>query len=100
MIAPAGTIERLSTLVERRRLSYGANPDIRIAIREVTLIHAWDQYKLVTYEEWQRNALQSISPDNGRLCSALIHCGDDIKWLHIHDTWLPESVMEAGPYDF
>ncbi len=100
LIYPAGTILELSTLADGIRLSYGSNPDFRIAIREVTIHHTWDQYVLATYEEWQRNSLQSIPPDNGRLASALIHCGDDIQWLHVHESWLPKPVMEAGPYDF
>jgi hypothetical protein len=23
-----------------------------------------------------------------------------VGWFHIHETWLPEVVMSAGPHDF
>lgn len=26
--------------------------------------------------------------------------GWPLRWLRIHETWLPEVVMSAGPYDF
>ena len=58
---------------------------------------------LATYEEWQRNALASTPPDNGRVATVLFEddrAEDRLRWLHIHETWLPEEVMAAGPYDF
>jgi hypothetical protein len=26
--------------------------------------------------------------------------GSSLRWFHIHETWLPEVVMSAGPHDF
>jgi hypothetical protein len=26
--------------------------------------------------------------------------GSPLRWLRIYETWLPEVVMSAGPYDF
>jgi hypothetical protein len=23
-----------------------------------------------------------------------------LRWLHVHETWLPQAVMAQGPYDF
>lgn len=58
------------------------------------------KHVLVTYEEWQRHALASMPPDNGRLSTALFDCADGLRWLHVHETWLPAAQMAAGPYDF
>ena len=55
---------------------------------------------IATYEEWQRNALASTPPDNGRVATAVFERGERLKWLHIHETWVPPEQMAAGPYDF
>ena len=100
LVPPAGTILDFSTLVSAIRETHGTNPEFRIAIREATIRRTWDNLVLVTYEEWQRDALASTPKDNGRITSALLQNGDRLRWLHVHETWLPEAVMEAGPYDF
>lgn len=41
-----------------------------------------------------------IPPDNGRVATVLFRETEPLRWLHIHETWLPESVQSAGPYDF
>ena len=89
---------------EFRKL-YGSNPDFHISIRAVrqTPLPA-DSAHLVTYEEWQRNALQSKPQDNGRLSSAVFVNDEDapngIKWFHVHETWLPDAVITAEAYDW
>lgn len=100
LIPPAGAILDLSALATGIRSNHGTNPNFRIAIRGVTIRRAWDRYVLATYEEWQRNALASTPPDNGRIASVLFNSGASLRWLHVHETWLPTTVMEAGPYDF
>jgi hypothetical protein len=55
---------------------------------------------LATYEEWQRNALASKPADNGRIATVVFKIGDPLKWVHIHETWLPEAVMAPDDYDF
>ena len=60
----------------------------------------FDGYLLATYEEWQRNGLASTPFDNGRLATVFFATGERLRWLHIHETWLPQEVMAAGPYDF
>lgn len=100
LIPPAGTILELSTLAEGIRSNHNSNPDFRIAIRAVTICRSWDQYILATYEEWQRHALASTPPDNGRVATVLFRIDTDLQWLHVHETWLPDEIMQAGPYDF
>ena len=100
LIPPGGNMLDLGTLTSSIRSRHGSNPDFRIAIRNVKVRLCWENYVLATYEEWQRNALASKPPDNGRLASVLFQNGDSLKWLHVHETWLPVEVMAAGPYDF
>lgn len=100
LIPPAGTKLGLSTLTSDIRAAHGSNPDFRIAIRGVQVCHRCDHYVLATYEEWQRNARASSPADNGRRASVLFGAGDELRWQHVHETWLPPDVMEAGPYDF
>lgn len=100
LIAPGGNTLDLNHLSTNIRNGYGQNRDFRIAIRDVVVRFSWDRYVLATYQEWQRNALASTPPDNGRAASVVFQIDDDLKWLHIHETWLPAEVMRAGPFDF
>ena len=45
-------------------------------------------------------ALASTPPDNARVATVMFHHADRLKWLHVHETWMPTEVMAAGPYDF
>ena len=99
-IPPAGMLLGLEGLCSAIRSGYASNPDFRIQIRNVTVRNEFDGYVLATYEEWQRNALASTPPDNGRIATVLFAVGERLKWHHIHETWLPDDIIEAGPYDF
>jgi hypothetical protein len=100
LVPPAGTLLTLDQLSEGVRSAHGTNREFLIAIRNVTLRRRFDGHILATYEEWQRNALASKPPDNARIASVLFRDTRPLQWLHIHETWLPEAVSRAGPYDF
>ncbi len=100
LIQPGGGVLSRESLSDALAPAHGANPDFRIAVRNVHVRFELGQYLLVTYEEWQRNARASTPPDNGRLSSVLFEIADGFNWLHLQETWLPEPVMRAGPYDF
>ena len=99
-IPPAGRRLGLDDLTSALRDGHSSNPQFRIAIRNVQVHWAFDNYVVATYEEWQRNALASKPPDNGRVATVLFEGTGPLKWLHIHETWLPPEEMAAGPYDF
>ena len=99
-IPPAGRYLGLADLGESIRSGYGSNPEFRVQIREVKVLRQLGRHVLVTYEEWQRNALASTPPNNGRIASVLFESGTRLKWVHIHETWLPREVMERDDYDF
>lgn len=100
LIPPAGIRLDLTGLASSVRAGHDSNPHFRIAIREVTIRHTYDDHILATYEEWQRNALASTPPHNARIASVIFRSRESLRWLHVHETWLPNAVMEAGPYDF
>lgn len=99
-IPPVGKLlglEELSTLIYK---GYASNPEFRIQIREVSIEKVFGDYYLATYEEWQRNALASTPPDNGRIATVVFKSGDPLQWVHIHETWLPETIIATGDYNF
>jgi len=100
LVPPAGTLLTLDEIASSVRQGHATNPDFRVAIRNVKLQRVLDGHVVATYEEWQRNALASTPPDNGRIATVIFALGDVLRWLHIHETWLPEAVARAGPYDF
>ena len=99
-IPPAGRLLGLADLAGAIRSGYATNDAFRVQIRNVQVRREWPGYLLATYEEWQRNALESTPPDNGRVATVLFAVEDRLRWCHIHETWLPDDVMAAGPYDF
>ena len=99
-IPPAGNQLGLQDLIQWIGGAHGNNPDFRIAIRNVRLHRELPEHIIVTYEEWQRNAIASSPPDNGRVSTAIFEKGEQLRWLHIHETWVPPDQMAAGPYDF
>lgn len=99
-IPPAGAQLGLDDLAGSVEAAYGSNPAFRIAIRNVRVHLVLQDHVLATYEEWQRNALASTPPDNGRVATVVFERGSRLTWLHIHETWVPEGPMRAGPYDF
>lgn len=100
LVAPGGALMTLDDLAASVRRGYASNPGFRIAIRNVRIRQLFDRHILATYEEWQRNALASTPPENARIASVLLRKAEPLQWLHIHETWLPDAVASAGPYDF
>ncbi len=99
-IPPAGRLLGLADISASVKAGYDSNPEFRVQIRNVSIVREWQDYVLATYEEWQCNALASAPPDNARIATVLFRKEDRLRWLHIHETWMPPEVMAAGPYDF
>ena len=100
LIPPAGSLLTLDQLKDGIYRNHDTNPDFRISLRNVQVQRVFDTHVLATYEEWQRNALASKPPDNARIASVIFQRSRPLRWLHVHETWLPEEVARAGPYDF
>lgn len=100
LIPPAGIILSLDELSTRIKNAHDTNPGFRIAIRNVKVQRVLKNEIVATYEEWQRNALASTPPDNGRIATVILKKTEPLQWLHVHETWMPESIQTAGPFDF
>ncbi|MEL7465176.1 MAG: nuclear transport factor 2 family protein [Pseudomonadota bacterium] len=87
------------TLVRMMAGAFGANPDFRIAIRDVRIQRDLGDTVLATYVERQAGAQRSASR-NGRFTTVLMTKSTPHRWLHIHETWLPEAEQAMGDFDF
>ena len=99
-VSPDGNRLDRDELVAMFRRCHGANPDFRIAIRDVRILSELGDHLLATYQEWQRGAKTSAKPENGRVTTVVLSRESPFRWLHVHETWLPDTVQAAGPYDF
>lgn len=105
LVYPGGTRVDRDALIGAVKSAHGGSPEFRIQIRNVTLrpVHS-ERYVLAIYEEWQRNAANSKPPDNGRVSSVVfeIVARDplQLRWLHIHETWLPANVIADDGFAF
>ncbi len=101
LIQPSGKLLGGKSIVHGIRASYGRSQGFRIAIRDVRVLRQMNDVVLAVYQEWQINARAAGPANNGRLSSvAFRDDGDCLRWLHVHETWLPEPEMTVGPYDF
>ncbi len=101
LVQPAGVAVHMRDFGPGLERSHGDNPDFRIAVRDVMLLREHGELVLASYTEWQKNATRSTPRDNGRIASVWMRRdADRLRWLHVHETWLPDDVMAAGPCDF
>lgn len=97
---PDGVLLEYDSLMEGMRGAHGTNPDFRIAIRDVVVRHESADQIIATYTEWQMNAVNAPRSNNGRQSTAVLNRGNTLSWLSVQETWLPEEMQEAGPYNF
>lgn len=105
MIPPSGELLSGAALWAGLRGLYASNPDFRIQIRNIRERRlAESDVSIVTYEEWQRAALNSDPPNNARVSSGVLredrHLPNGVRWLHVQETALPESYFAGDPFDF
>lgn len=103
LIQPSGDTLTRDTFFRAVKNSYGTSPDFRIEIRNVRVrAELPGDHWLVSYEEWQRNAINSKPADNARAASVLFSrdANGIFQWLHIHETWLPEQATPPERFDF
>ncbi|MEM7467235.1 MAG: hypothetical protein AAF387_10155 [Pseudomonadota bacterium] len=104
LIQPSGDTLSRQVFFNAVEKSHGSSPDFRIAIRNVRIrFDLPGDYALVSYEEWQRNAVNSTPQDNARAASVLFArdaANGALQWCHIHETWLPEKQTPPERFDF
>lgn len=96
LISPRGVVDGHETLLQSLRKAYGIHKDngFEIDIRNCQLIHENDSTVAMTYEEWQRTkatetarvstVIFQVQPEEDESSSL-----EGLKWLHVHETWLP-----------
>lgn len=98
-ISPGGQVLQLNQLTAGITSTYATHQNFRIKIRDVAIRHDLGNYLMATYTEWQIGSKRTPTK-NGRLSSVILTKQWPMKWLQVHETWLPEDVQAAGPYDF
>ena len=102
---PGGVTMDKDGLIGGVRRAYGNSPGFKVQIRNVRL-RPLDcaGHLLVNYEEWQKNAVHSTPANNARFASVIFRILSSapikLEWFHLHETWLPREVMDAGPFDY
>ena len=99
-ISPEGRVMGVEDLAAAFQTGFGTNTAFKIQIRDVALRREIGNTVLVTYTEWQIGAKASAQANNARVTTALMEKGSPFRWLHMQETWLPEEVRAASPFDF
>ncbi|MEZ6016985.1 MAG: hypothetical protein R3F49_17840 [Planctomycetota bacterium] len=96
LVAPTGEELDRATIIAQLRTVHGSGA-IEIALDEVASRYVADGLWLVSYHEWQR---KPDAPWRGRTSAALLRedpsAAGGFRWLHVHETWLPEAA-QTGP---
>ncbi|MEM9582173.1 MAG: hypothetical protein AAGA08_03585 [Pseudomonadota bacterium] len=79
---------------------YGANKDFRTKIRDVRIRHEIGDLVMAINTEWQMGTALSAEKNNARVTSVVVKMTNPVTWLHIHETWLPDALRDAGSFDF
>jgi len=96
LIPPTGDLLTLGELQAALHRNHAANPDLQIAIRNVTVHKVLNDIVVATYEEWQRHEPASANLNSARISTVVLDQARSLKWLHVHEAWLPEAVAAAG----
>jgi len=99
-IAPEGCIMGADDLSAGFQKGFATNSGFKIQIRDVALRREFGDTVLATYTEWQIGATTSAQVNNARVTTVLMKKGPPFQWLHIQETWLPEELRAADPFDF
>lgn len=98
LISPGGHILPLAALLETLRAAHASrDPELgfRIWIREFECRHVCEETVIATYQEWQHLE----GRDQGRQSTVIFErCGPegiDLRWLHVHETWLPSDTAPS-----
>ncbi|MFD9948968.1 DUF4440 domain-containing protein [Nonomuraea sp. NPDC059023] len=74
------TLEREQVMRQVRDLR-GAVPGLRIEIRDVRVVAEAGPLLVAAYQEWQEGGARQSTVVFRR-------AGGDLRWLHLHETWL------------
>jgi hypothetical protein len=100
IIMPSGAELDMANLSRAMQDAFGQKPGFRIEIRNVRLKYLTETTIVATYEEWQRNTREAAKTGTGRLSTVVFDRDGSLRWRHVHESWLPEDVVESDPFEF
>ena len=94
--APDGRVIRRDALLEGLRQAHGgrAGSGFRIWIDNMHARALGDSIWLVTYEEWQESGDEARGRVSTVLFAPEAGAPNGVRWLHVHETWLPAPESE------
>lgn len=95
IITPDGQIIRRDALLQRLQQAHQDQKGIRIWIEDVRVLQWLPQHVLVTYQEWQESENQVTVRQSSALFQETDNTPNGWRWLHVHETWRPESAQAA-----
>jgi hypothetical protein len=97
LIDPTGRMIPAEQLGRELWAGHGTGARFEIFADQFRCRHADGAVVVATYREWQRNAVRSTPPDNGRAVTAVFRIDDTaantLRWVLVHETWLPAEVV-------
>ncbi|GAA0937206.1 DUF4440 domain-containing protein [Nonomuraea longicatena] len=87
---PDGTTLTRAQVLARVEGLHGAAPGLRIDIRRARVVASEGPLVVAAFEEWQQNAVRQST-------AILLRDGAQLRWLHLHETWMPPSPPARVP---
>ncbi len=91
IISPAGRAMKRDVILDAVRAGHGKEHESKIWIENHRHLLTHGDLSLVTYEEWQGTG----DKKRGKLSTSLLRITENtpnnLQWLHVHETWLPED---------
>ena len=94
MIAPDGRVFGREALLESVRAQHASRvpPEVfEIRIRDYAG-RSVGEVVIATYEEWQRSADGDVGRQSTAVFEASASAPNGLRWLHVHETWLPTEA--------
>lgn len=93
MVTPAGNtvaIESLNTGLRSAHDRWKQAPG-KIWVKNVRTVYTEGELVLISYEEWQEANGETKVRQSTVLFRAKPGLPNDVEWLHVHETWMPED---------
>ena len=98
LIDPTGEIIGVDRLAHELWSAHGTGADFAITADSLRCRLGDGEIAIAGYHEWQRNAVRSRPGNNGRIVTAVFRADaaaeNGLRWVHVHETWLPAPVVE------
>ena len=105
IVLPSGVAFYGEQFWPEMKKAHGSNPKFEISLRNFSRkLRIGRKTFVANYEEWQKNSKTETPANNGRLSTAVLINDDSapngLKWVHVHETWLPKERLKAEKFDW